>query len=136
VRPRHNCVSLLGLDPFTGDQKEYWIEKDLIEFYYKRGMLGKFRELQLVKEILPSPAVVFEGLKRESQEKSLCFAEIASHAYSASGHRKTRPNNQTFAVFVLSNDKIFRWGWEAADKNGTYPLDYKNRFTCQIWPKI
>jgi len=127
---------LIGLNPFDGSQKEYWIEKDLIQSFYKKGLLGKFKELNLVKEIALSPAVVFQGLKRDGHEESLCFAGVASHAYTRNGLQiSSPPPNKTFEFFVMKNDKIYWWAWDEAE-NGTYPLDYRNRFTCQIWPRI
>jgi hypothetical protein len=85
---------------------------------------------------MKSPAVIFRGLEREGHAESLCYAGLASQAYTTKGHQIPPRPGETFAVFILSNDKIFRWGWEAADKNLTYPLDYQTRFGNQLWPKV
>jgi hypothetical protein len=135
VRARPGCSSLQGLDPFTGGQKEYWVENDLIQFFYKQGWLDKFKAMYSVKEVLASPAVVFRGLGRDGQEDALSFAGLASHRYSKSGAQLPAPPNMTFVVYVRSDDVIFRWDWEKADPNLTYPLGYRERFGEQLWPK-
>jgi len=127
----------MGFDPYTGEDREFWIEKDLIQHFYKIGKLDKFKELHCVKEIVSdrSSSVVFKGLEREGQEESLCYAGLASFAYTRDGHQRMPRTRETFALFILKNNKIFRWGWEAAADNLVYPLGYETRFGCLIWPK-
>jgi hypothetical protein len=129
-------VSLPGFDPSGQGTREFWIEKDLIGYYYRISKLDKWKELNCVKEVMGSPSVIFKGLQREGQEESLCYAGLASRRYSPSGEPRDPRPHETFAVFILSNDKIFRWGWEPADDNLTYPLGYRTRFGCQLWPKV
>lgn len=139
MHPRPGCVSLNGICP-TGDGLcEFWISKDLIQFFYKKGWLDKFKELYLVKEILAAPNVIFMGLGREGQEEAFCYAGLASCRYSREGRPLPPPLGKTFAIYVLSNYEIFRWGWEVADgKAMTYPQGYDDpeRFGRQLWPKI
>jgi hypothetical protein len=134
--PRHNCVSVMGFDPYTGEDREFWIEKDLIQHFYKISKLDKFKELYCVTEIASArSSVIFKGLEREGHEESLCYVGLASCAYTRDGHQRTPRPRETFAVFILKNDKIFRWGWEAAADNLVYPLGYETRFGPRIWPK-
>src|SRR5438132_623395 len=98
--------------------------------------LDKYHEHHCVKEVMLDPAVIFEGLQREGHEESLCYAGLASSVFTTSGNRISPRPRETFAVFILSNDKIFRWGWEAADDNLTYPLNYGDRFGRQLWPNV
>ncbi len=135
MRARPNCVSLAGLDPSGKGTREFWVEKDLIQFFYKKGWLHKFHALHSVKEILARPSVIFRGLGREGQEEALCYAGIASHSYTNQGHQVPPPLGQTFVVFIREDDVVFRWDWEKADKNLTYPLNYRDRFGPQLWPK-
>jgi hypothetical protein len=43
VKARHNRVSLEGLDPSGTGTREFWVEKDLLQFFYKKGFLHKFK---------------------------------------------------------------------------------------------
>lgn len=135
MRARHNCVSVAGLDPSGQGTREFWIEKDLIQFFYKKGWMDKFKALHSVKEIMEAPSVIFQGLMREGQEEALCYAGIASHRYSRDGNELPPPPGKTFAIFIREDDVIFRWDWEEADSNLTYPRDYRDRFGPQLWPK-
>jgi hypothetical protein len=128
-------VSLDGLDPSGSGTREFWIEKDLLEFFYKQGWMHKYKAAISVKEILERPAVIFEGLQREGQEEALCYAGIASCRFSNQGHQLPPPPKMTFVVSVRKDDVIFRWDWEPADDNLTYPRDYLTRFGRQLWPK-
>jgi hypothetical protein len=134
--PRPNCVSLEGLDPSGSGTREFWIEKDLLQFFYKKDWMDKFKSAELVKEVLENPAVIFEGLNREGQEEALCYAGLASCRFSRSGNRLPPPTDMTFAAYIREDDVIFRWDWEPADKNLTYPLNYGIRFGRQLWPKV
>jgi hypothetical protein len=129
-------VSLDGLDPSGSGTREYWIEKDLLQFFYKKGLLHKFHSAKLVKELLTSPAVIFEVLEQEGQEAALCYAGLASCRYTNEGHQVPAPKGKTFAVYIRSDDVIVGWDWELADDNLTYPQDYRERFGKQLWPTI
>jgi hypothetical protein len=136
VRPRHNCVSLEGLDPSGSGTREFWIQKDLLEFFYKQGLIHKYKSAICVKEVLAAPAVIFEGLQRDGQEEALCYAGLASCRFSNQGAQLPPPPGKTFVVYIRKDDVIFRWDWEPADVNGTYPLGFRERFGKQLWPKI
>jgi hypothetical protein len=122
VKARHNCVSLEGLDPSGKGTQEFWIEKDLLQFFYKKGFLHKFKAAICVQE-------------REGQEEALCYAGLASCRFSNEGHQLPAPPGKTFVVYIRKDDVVFRWDWEPADKNLTYPQDYQTRFGKQLWPK-
>jgi hypothetical protein len=140
VRPRYNCVSLEGLDPSGQGTREFWIEKDLLQFFYKKGWMYKYLSAKLVKEVLESPAVIFKGLQREGQEEALCYAGLASCQHFNNGGSGPPPTGKTFVVYIFvvyirDDDVVFRWDWEEADKNLTYPLGFESRFGSQLWPK-
>lgn len=135
MHARHNCCSLEGLGPSGKGTREFWIEKDLIQHFYKKGWMHKYKSLLLVKEVLLYPSVIFEGLEREDQEEALCYAGLASCQYTNTGIAVPPPKGKTFVIYIRSDDVIFRWDWEPADRNLAYPLDYKDRFGKQLWPK-
>jgi hypothetical protein len=126
---------LEGLDPSGAGTHEFWLEKDLLQFFYKKGWLSKYHSVRSVQEILNTPAVIFQGLQREGQEEALCYAGIASHRYSNTGMALPPPPDMTFVVYIREDDVVFRWDWEPADPNLTYPLNYRDRFGPQLWPK-
>lgn len=134
--PRPNCCSLLGLDPSGSGQREFWIEKDLIQYFYKLNWMDKYKGLYSVKEVLASPAVVFQGLERDGQETALCYAGLAANSFSRDGNPLPPPPGMTFVVYVRSDDVVYRWDWEIAASNLTYPNDFQNRFGKQLWPKV
>jgi hypothetical protein len=118
-----------------GGAREFWIEKDLLQFFYKKGWMHKSKAAISVKEVLERPAVIFEGLQREGQEEALCYAGIASWRFSNDGHVLPPPPKKTFIVHIREDGAIVRWDWEPADDNSTYPEDYRTRFGSQLWPK-
>jgi len=128
-------VSLPGFFPCDESTREFWIEKDLIQLFYKRGWMDKYKALHCVKEVLKSPGVIFERLNREGQEEALCYAGLASCRYSRNGNQLSPPPGMTFAVYIRKDDVVFRWDWEQADQNLVYPLGFRERFGPQLWPK-
>jgi hypothetical protein len=136
VRARPNCVSLEGMDPKGQGTREFWIEKDLLQFFYKKGWMSKYLSAKLVKEILASPAVIFQGLQNEGHEESLCYAGLASCQYLNNGVSAPPPAGMTFVVYVREDDVVFRWDWDEAADNLTYPKGFEARFGIQLWPKI
>jgi hypothetical protein len=63
------------------------------------------------------------------------FAIHSLCRYTNEGHQVPAPKDKTFVVYIRSDDVIVSWDWEPADKNLTYPQDYKERFGQQLWPK-
>src|SRR6266496_5191533 len=104
MRPRPNCVSLFGLDPSGQGAREFWIEKDLIQFYYKQDWMDKYKSLHLVKEVLDHPSVIFQGLQRDAQDEALCYAGVASCRFNRRGDRLKPPIDKTFAVYIRNDD--------------------------------
>ena len=108
VKARHNCVSLEGLDPSGRGTREIWIEKDLLQFFYKKGLIHKFKAAISIQEVLKAPAVIFKGLEREGQEEALCYAGLASCRFSNEGNQLPPPPGKTFVIYIRKDDVIFR----------------------------
>src|SRR5437868_2928679 len=103
------------MDPSGVGTREFWIEKDLLQFFYKKGWMDKYKSVLLAKEVLAAPAVIFEGLQREGQEEALCYAGLASCRFSKDGHQLPAPRDMTFVVYIRSDDVLIRWDWEPAE---------------------
>lgn len=135
-KPRPNCVSLDGMAPTGEGKQEFWVDKDKIQGFFKFGPMFKFHELKLVKELLASPAVVFQGLDRDGQEEGYCYAGLVSCRYTNQGNQLPPQHGMTFAVYMTKDFLIFRWDWEKSHAQTlTYPENYDKRYGREIWPK-
>ena len=133
---KHHCVSLDGFYPNDEGKRGSWVEKDLIQFFYKKGWMDKYKGLILAKEVLADPAVIFLGLQREGHEEAPCYAGLASCRYSKDGNRPPGPPDMTFTVYIRSDDVLIRWDWEPAE-NVTYPKGYlepQQPLQGVLWP--
>lgn len=127
--------TLQGASPSGHGRQEFRIPSSLVEHIQRYGPQHKFHELRLVKEVLELPTVIFTGL-REEQEDGLCYAGIPSGSYTNEGKRKAPLKGKIFLVFVTESGHVFQWRWEEADpKMEGYPLDWRERFESQKWPK-
>lgn len=120
---------------FSGQGKStFYIRTSVLDKYRESGFAAKHFDAYLIPEVLKSPAVVFEGLKREDQSDSLCYARIPSKQY-LDAHTTVPPwANRTFAVYMNKELKIFDWVWEISDKsNLSYPIDWETRYEKILW---
>lgn len=112
----------------------FYIPTSVLDRYAQSGFASKHFDVYLIPQVLKLPAVVFEGLKREDQSDSLCYARIPSHRYLDADTTVPPWANQTFAVYMNNELKIFDWVWEIADEiNPSYPTNWKNRYEKILW---
>ena len=83
-------------------------------------------------EVLKSPLVIFQGLKREGKETAFCYVgKPQRHGEDWSG---PGPNGMVFMVCVTVDGVVFEWRWEKENKvDGNRPKDIKQRFENEIW---
>jgi hypothetical protein len=131
-----------ALDPFDPGgvgTRTLWLEQGQIDYLIgdKRDamLVARFARLQLVKEVVCEPVVVFRGLEREDHESSCCYVGKPSRDCPRPGIDAPAPPGMVFLVFVTQTGKVFDWRWErqSADEP-TFPEEWQSRFTEIIWP--
>jgi len=133
--PGHTSVR--GMNPSGRGKATFYIETSVMDEYADAGFASKFFDLYCVPEVLVYPTVVFQGLTREDQAQSLCYAAIPSKRYLDADTTVPPIPDRTFAVYMNKELKIFDWRWEKSDpeKDG-YPEKWQTRYEKIVWQAL
>lgn len=136
-RPRKYEMS--ALDPFdeSGVQPAVvWVEQAQVDVLTRANLTAKFFRLQLVKEVVEAPWVVFQGWERQEHEEDLCYVGRPDRDLPKEGVQTPPPPGMVFLVFVTKSGKVTDWRWEPADSDGPdRPENWRERFGRQVWPR-
>lgn len=115
---------------FSGrGEATFYIRTSVLDGYAGAGLGSKYFDLFSIPSVLMSPTVVFEGLTREDQAESLCYAGIPPRRYLDADTTVPPQPNRTFAVYMNKELKIFDWRWEISDENRRgYPIHWETRY--------
>lgn len=131
---RKGFFTLLGKDPAGTGECEFKIAQEQVEHLNACGPESKFYGLFSARDVLKNPAVVFEGLNRDGQEKGLCYAGTPK-CYRDGSEHPPHPG-MVFLVFVTEKKTIFEWRWEREDADNLgLPLQVKTRFNKMLWKR-
>src|SRR5882762_3785243 len=97
-----------GLHPSGEGEADFKIEKRHVEHLQDRGHSEKYYELFSAADVLKSPAIIFEGLKRQRYEDGLCY--IGKPKCYGDGTSYPGYHNMLFLVCVTKDLRIFEWG--------------------------
>ena len=98
--------------------------------------IGQTKEAKfLVPEVLQKPKGIFEGLRKEEDQRYtktegwLCYCGIPSCAYARNGNKIEPRQNEVLLVFVDIEKVAYLWYWDACDdKDPNIPIDWEMRF--------
>jgi hypothetical protein len=121
---------------FSGQGKAtFYISTSVLDNYANAGVGGKYFDLFSIPAVLGLPVVVFQGLKREDQAESLCYAGIPAKRYLSAEITVPPKPGRAFAVYMNNELKIFDWRWEISDESKPgYPLEWATRYETTLWP--
>jgi len=125
-------LTVLGLGPSGLSQCEFKVPLKQVRHLETHGPTHKFYELVSACDVLKNPMAVFEGLRRDGQEKGLCY--IGRPRRYGDGVEYPPHPNMVFIVCVTEENTIFEWGWEREDTARTgLPVNSKQRFGKIKW---
>lgn len=123
-----------GLHPSGNGQCEFKIAAAAVEALESHGPVQRFHDLKSAVEVLKSPLMIFEGLKRYKFRNGLCYIG-KPRAYRDGWEGPQRPN-MLFMVCMTERFAIFEWGWEKSDSGDEDVLeDTDNRFERLKWKR-
>lgn len=88
----------------------------------RRGIGAVLEMAHVVPEVLTNPKAIFEGLRRDEDEKYdndysigwLCYVGIPSLAYCSDGREVESWENEMFLVYINDEKVVYNWRWEKA----------------------
>jgi hypothetical protein len=127
-----------GVGPDGQSRAEFFIDRPMVDHLIDNGPTWKLDDARFIKETVESPDAIFEGLRRDNHEESLCYSV-----------RPTRdPDNEdgslpprfgfVFVIFVVRRFGlvVFDWEWRTEDFNHPgHPENWTTDFTRRLWLK-
>jgi hypothetical protein len=130
-------LPIVGVSPDGVGEATFIIAKQKVDDLQRWGPGHKFLELQLVKETLESPDVIFEGLKREDLRDSYCFSKVPAVRKLTTTIEAPFPPDLVFLVFVNRDHRgliILDWEKRKGDPDHyAHPLNWETDFERRAW---
>ncbi len=131
---RRDYLTIRAIDPDTGKDSEVILSYDRLHQVCRSS--GQIKEAKfLVPEILQKPKAIFEGLRKEEDQRYtktegwLCYCGVPSCAYTRNGIRIEPRPNEVFLVFVDVGKIAYLWYWyECDESDSNIPMDSETRF--------
>ena len=123
-------------DPESGDRKLLRMDLGRLNWLRKWAAPWITYSAPLVKAVLASPALVYEGLRREDQEEGRVYIGFPRHRYDNENRRLPVRRAEMFCVFHTPGGIVFEWRWvmyaDGCDSIEDYAAD---NFGRKIWPR-
>ena len=124
---------MTGLDPAGMGEREFRVESKRVDHLMRNGPPHVYYALKSAEEVLASPTVIYEGLRREGFEKGLCYCG-KPRRYLNEGIEAPAPPGKVFTVYINERDVVFEWRWDKADEfDPSVPNSIKTRFERIKW---
>ena len=134
MTPKKGFYTVEGLAPSGSGVCEFKVSKKKLEHLETHGPTHRFYEMISACEVLKNPQSIFEDLRRDGQEKGLCYVgrpQRHGDGWVAPGHK-----NMVFLVCLTNEMTIFEWGWEKEDgEKPSFPKNTKLRFGKVKWKR-
>jgi len=132
---RRDYLAIRAINPDTGKVSEVMLSYDRLHQVGSRS-IGQTKEAKkLVPEILQKPKAIFEGLRKEEDQRYtktegwLCYCGVPSCAYVQNGNKIESRPNEVFLVFVDAEKVVYLWYWYECDNDDpNIPMDAELRF--------
>src|SRR5438132_5880010 len=89
-----------GRDSKGNPGTSFFVDKAELDIIQRDGPEWKLEEARFLPEAVSEPDAIFEGLRRPSEEKSLCYSVRPSHDPDDTGNGGTPRYGVVFVVFV------------------------------------
>jgi hypothetical protein len=123
------------MSPNGDGEESFYVSKRMLAKLEKRGPTWKYEDAAFIDEVLPSPAAVFEGLKREGFEDCLCYSGVPERDWSGPEPDHVPRVGMVFVIYIASR-MIIDWDWRKEDdERAGHPEDWQQDFTRRLWPK-
>jgi hypothetical protein len=76
----------------------------------------KAQNLRAAKEVLCSPARIFQHIRPDERESGWCYSGVPQCLWDEHGHKAGMPANHVFTVYLNSGCVVFEWGPETVDR--------------------
>lgn len=137
----HYTIS--AICPNTGKKITLKLSRAEVGRVVKNGPRSRYYELagtadpnfdgSSVYNVLNSPAVIFEGIRR-FQKGGQCYCGVPPQRWTEGGNMTPPPPGMVFAVYVNPGGWIYDWRWEKMDPSQPeYPVDFQKRFKEVLW---
>lgn len=132
---RRDYLKIRAIEPVHGKDCEVLISIDRVERVGRRSRGQTMEAAFIVPEILQNPKAIFEGVRREEDERGSnspgwrCYSGIPSKGYVKSGKEVPPWPGEVFLVFVNAENVAYLWYWSECSKDDpNVPIDCETRF--------
>ena len=123
-----------GMDPSGNGECDFRVALKQVKHLQALGPESKYYELFSAHEVLQHPEVIFEDLRRDGHDRSMCYVG-KPNCFRERVKHPPHPG-MVFSVYITKAKVIFEWGWELEDKdNPGLPIDIKRRFGKTLWTR-
>ncbi len=112
----------------------------MINWIVSTGNSALRQDAWCLPDVCAAPSGIWRGLGRTRQEKTLIYSGIPTGNFAQdynmnAGEDFSIPPDRVFLVFLSEEYQIAKFRFEEADSDlPTFPVNYRTRFTEQLWP--
>ncbi len=135
INSSKSLVSQKAGRPWLGDEVEFRLSTKRVMHFHKYKPDDIVYNLMNVPYGLTSPCAVFEGLKREEHEQSICYVSRPKQRFVGENMSVPLGAGWVFLVFINVSLEVFDWRFEKCDElDSRFPKGYSSRFDKKLWP--
>ncbi len=127
-----------GVHPDNTPGAPFFVDRRMLDALEEHGPAEKHDDGRFVYECISRPDAIFEGLKRDNQADSLCYAVRPTHDPEEPAAETLPRYGVVFITFVRRGAVgyvVFDWAWREEDPNAPgQPLNWESDFTRRTWP--
>jgi len=129
-----------GLAPDGVGEQEFVVDQDYVRWVLDLAPAEKYFYLDQLHDVLPRPAVIFQGLQRADFEKALCYSCVPPGRWNGV-KLEPPPPGEVFVAYAKYVPETETWeitdcDWVIGDPRCPgHPEDWETRFTRRLWSK-
>jgi hypothetical protein len=127
-----------GVGPDGRSPVEFFVDKPMLNRLIDHGPTWKLDDARFIEETIRRPDAIFEGLKRDNHEESLCYSVRVTRDPDSEESSTPPRFGFVFVIFIVRRFGlvVFDWEWRAEDfDNPGHPENWKNDFSRLLWSK-
>jgi len=127
-----------GLCPEGQGRCDFWVNLDEIKAY-ETDLPWKYYNSALIGDVIESPQVIFEGLRRDGYESAFCYSFIPKKIWLDDQETLEAPPKTVFLAYVCRKEEkliVFDWAFRSEDEERPgYPKGWRLNFERVLWQK-